>query len=76
MWATVLIILQALCSLGLIVVIMLQSGKEEGLSGALSGSANNYMNKNKQGGLDAALATSTKWIALVWIVLTLTLSLI
>lgn len=76
MWANVLIILQALCSLGLIVVIMLQSGKEEGLSGALSGSSNNYMNKNKKGGLDAALASSTKWIALVWIVLTLTLSLI
>jgi preprotein translocase subunit SecG len=76
MWSTILIILQALCSLGLIVVIMLQSGKEEGLSGALAGSSNSYMNQNKKGGLDAILASSTKWIALVWIVLTLTLSLI
>ncbi len=74
--ATVLVILQALCSLGLIVVIMLQSGKEEGLSGALAGSSDNYMNKNKKGGLDSILATSTKWIALVWIVLTLVLSLV
>ena len=76
MWSTILIILQALCSLGLIVVIMLQSGKEEGLSGALAGSSNSYMNQNKKGGLDAILAASTKWIALVWIVLTLALSLI
>ena len=76
MWSTILIILQALCSLGLIVVIMLQSGKEEGLSGALAGSSNSYMNQNKKGGLDAILASSTKWIALVWIFLTLTLSLI
>ena len=76
MWSTILIILQALCSLGLIVVIMLQSGKEEGLSGALAGSSNSYMNQNKKGSLDSVLASSTKWIALVWIVLTLTLSLI
>lgn len=74
--ATVLIILQALCSLGLIIVIMLQSGKEEGLSGALAGSSNSYMNQNKKGGLDSILASSTKWIALVWIVLTLVLSLV
>ena len=76
MWSTILIILQALCSLGLIVVIMLQSGKEEGLSGALAGSSNSYMNQNKKGSLDSVLASSTKWIALVWIALTLTLSLI
>lgn len=72
---TVLIILQALCSLALIVVVLLQSGKEAGLSGALSGSSDNYMNKNKKGDLDSVLATSTKWIAGVWIVLTLLLSL-
>lgn len=76
MLANIMIILQAVCSVALIVVIMLQSGKEEGLSGALAGSSNSYMNQNKKGGLDSTLASSTKWIALVWIVLTLTLSLI
>lgn len=76
MLANIMIILQAVCSLALIVVIMLQSGKEEGLSGALVGSSNSYMNQNKKGGLDSVLASSTKWIALVWIILTLTLSLI
>ena len=73
---TVLIILEALCSIALIGVVLMQSGKEEGLSGALSGSSNSYMNKNKSSGLDAKLANSTKWIALAWIILTLALSLV
>ena len=73
---TILIILETLCSIALIGVVLLQSGKEEGLSGALSGASNSYMNKNKASGLDAKLASSTKWIALAWIILTLALSLI
>ena len=73
---TVLIVLQALMSLALIVVIMLQSGKEAGLSGALAGNNDTYLGKNGKGGLDKMLASSTKWLALVWIVLTLVLSLI
>ena len=73
---TFLIILEALCSIALIVVVLLQSGKEAGLSGALSGSSDSYLSKNKKGGMDQVLATSTKWIALVWVVLTLILSLV
>lgn len=72
---TVLIVLEALCSLALIVVVLLQSGKEAGLSGAISGASDNYLNKSKKGNLDSVLASSTKWIALVWVVLTLLLSL-
>ena len=73
---TILIILEALCSIALIGVVLMQSGKEAGLSGALSGSSDSYLNKNKKGGLDQILASSTKWIALAWIVLTLVLSLV
>ena len=73
---TVLVVLQALMSLVLIVIIMMQSGKEAGLSGALSGNNDTYLGKNGKGGLDKLLAKYTKWVALVWIVLTLILSLI
>ena len=73
---TVLIILEALASLALTIVVLLQSGKEAGLSGALSGSSDSYLSKNKKGGLDQLLASSTKWIAIVWVVLTLVLSLV
>ena len=73
---TILIIIEALASVALIVVVLLQSGKEAGLSGALSGSSDSYMSKNKKGNLDAMLASSTKWIALAWVLLTLSLSLV
>ena len=72
----ILVVLEALCSVALIGVVLMQSGKESGLSGALSGSSDSYLSKNKKGGLDQILATSTKWIALVWVVLTLVLSLV
>ena len=73
---TFLIILETLASLALTVVVLMQSGKEAGLSGALSGSSDSYLSKNKKGGLAQVLATSTKWIAIVWVVLTLVLSLV
>lgn len=73
---TILIILEALCSVALIAVVLLQSGKEAGLSGALAGSSDSYMSKNKKGNLDAMLASSTKWIAIAWVLLTLALSLV
>ena len=73
---TILIAVEALCSVALIVVVLLQSGKEAGLSGALTGASESYLNKNKKGNLDQILASSTKWIALVWILMTLALSLV
>ena len=73
---TILIVLEAICSIALIGVVLLQSGKEAGLSGALSGSSDSYMSKNKKGNLDAMLASSTKWVALAWVLLTLSLSLV
>ena len=73
---TILIVLEALCSVALIVVVLLQSGKEAGLSGALTGSSDSYLSKNGKGGMDKVLATSTKWIAIAWVLLTLALSLV
>ena len=73
---TILIVLEAIASLALIVVVLLQSGKEAGLSGALTGASETYLNKNKKGNMDQKLASSTKWIALAWVLLTLILSLV
>lgn len=72
----ILTVLEVIASVALIAVVLLQSGKEAGLSGALAGNNDSYMNKSKMGGLDKMLAKLTKWIALAWIVLTLILSLI
>lgn len=69
-------VLEVISSVLLVAVVLVQSGKEAGLSGAVSGNTDSYMNKSKLGGLDKKLASATKWIALVWVVLTLLLSLI
>ena len=73
---TILTVLEVIASLALIVVVLVQSGKESGLSGAIAGNNESYMNKSKLGGLDKVPAKATKWIALAWILLTLVLSLI
>ena len=73
---TVLIILEALCSLALIVVVLMQSGKEAGLSSTFTGASGPYPSTTTKGNLDAGLASATKWIALVWVLLTLSLSLV
>ena len=72
----ILTVLEVIASLALIAVVTMQSGKEAGLSGAIAGNNDSYMNKSKMGGLDKKLAKITKWVALAWILLTLVLCLI
>ena len=72
---TILTVLEILVSVVMIVVVMLQSGKEAGLSGALSGNSDSYLSKSGKS-LDKQLASATKWVALVWLVLTLALCLL
>ena len=72
----ILTVLEVIASLVLVFVVLMQSGKEAGLSGAISGNTESYMSKSKSGNLDKALASATKWVALVWVGLTLALSLI
>ena len=73
----ILTILEVISSVALILVILFQSGKEAGLSSAIAGgNQDTYLSKNKGGNLDKMLASATKWIALAWILLTLSLSMI
>ena len=71
---TILIVLEVIASLALIVIVLFQSGKEAGLSGALTGGAETYLGKGKGESLDKKLASATKWVALAWVLLTLILS--
>ncbi len=70
----VLIVVEVIASVALVAVVLMQSGKESGLSGALSGNSDSYLSKSGKS-LDKTLAKATKWIALVWILLTLALNL-
>ena len=69
-----LTLIKVLASLFLICVVLLQSGKSAGLSGAIAGGADTFLSKSK--GLDEKLAKMTKWVALVFVLLTFILNLI
>jgi len=67
----VFIVLQLLSCIFLISVIILQSGKRSGLSGAISGAAETFFDKNRARTIDAFLARWTKFIAIAFFVLVL-----
>ena len=69
----IITILQLLCGLAIILAVMVQSGKNAGLSGAIGGVADSFLAKNKAKTLDAKLARATKWIGAAFLVLTLIL---
>ena len=57
-------------------VVLFQSGTNAGLSGAIAGNTDSFMSRNKSNSLDAKLAKATKWIAIVFVVITLILNII
>ena len=69
----VITILQLLCGLAIILIVLFQSGKSSGLSGAIGGVADSFLAKNKARTLDAKLARATKWVGALFLVLTLAL---
>ena len=71
-----LTILQLISAVAVTAIVLMQSGKRSGLSGAIAGAADSFMSKNKATTWDAKLAKATKWVAIIFMVLTLVLSLI
>ena len=69
-------VLQLLCGLGIILIVLFQSGKSAGLSGAIGGVADSFLAKNKAKTLDAKLARATKWIGALFLILTMALLII
>lgn len=71
-----LTIIQVVSAASLVGIVLFQSGKNAGLSGAIAGAADSFMSKNKAKTIDAKLAKLTKWVAAAFIILTLVLNLI
>ncbi|WP_246942559.1 preprotein translocase subunit SecG [Bacillus pinisoli] len=63
--------LLVLVSISLIVVVLLQSGKSAGLSGAISGGAEQLFGKQKARGIDAVLHRITIVLSVLFFVLTI-----
>ena len=69
MAVTILSIIQVLSGAVLILFVLGQSGL-----GMISGASDSFLSKNKAKSADAKLARWTKWVAIVFIVLTLVLN--
>lgn len=74
--ALVLSIIDVVICLFLIAVVLLQSGKRAGLSGAISGGAETFFGKNKARSMDAQLSRATMIASIFFVVLTLTLNIL
>jgi preprotein translocase subunit SecG len=61
-------------SIALIVVVLAQTGRSAGLSGAISGGAEQIMGKQKARGIDALLSKLTTIIAVAFIILSVTVA--
>ena len=71
---TILMVVQIICALLLVLVVTVQSGKSSGLGNTLSGSSETFLSNNKAATFDAKLSRATKWIAGVFMLLTLALN--
>ncbi|TFD95864.1 preprotein translocase subunit SecG [Jeotgalibacillus sp. R-1-5s-1] len=68
---TLLTVLLVITSISLIVVVLLQSGKSAGLSGAISGGAEQLFGKQKARGIDLVLNRLTIVLSVLFFVLTI-----
>ena len=68
-------ILQVIVGLLIILMVLFQSGKSQGL-GAIGGAADTFLAKGKAKSLDAKLARATKWVGALFLVLTLVLNIL
>ena len=71
---TVLITLLVIVSIGLIAVVLLQSGKSAGLSGAISGGAEQLFGKQKACGIDLVLHRITVVLSVLFFGITVTVA--
>ena len=68
-------IVQLVLSIALVLIVLLQQSRRQGLSGAISGAADTFFSKNKSKGLDALLVKLTIVVAVLFVIVTLVLNL-
>lgn len=68
-------VLYVLICLALVVLVLFQESKTQGLSGSINGVAETYWGKNKGRSMEGALEKGTKILAALFIVLSVVLNL-
>lgn len=71
---TIILIIFAIDCIALTVIVLLQEGKSAGL-GTIAGAAETYWGQNKGRSMEGALVKSTKFMAILFIVLSIVLNL-
>lgn len=71
---TVLLIIFAIDCIALTTIVLLQEGKSAGL-GSIAGAAESYWGQNKGRSMEGALVKSTKFLAVLFMVLSVVLNL-
>ena len=72
----ILLILYIIVCVALTVVVILQEGKQAGLTGAISGAAESYWGKNKGRSMEGGLVVATRVLAVLFVLISLLLTLI
>ena len=68
-------IIYVLVCIALSVVVLMQEGKQAGLSGSISGAAESYWGKNKGRSMEGALVNATRVLSVVFILFSILLCL-
>ena len=72
---TILLLVYILVCCVLTVIVLMQEGKQAGLTGAISGAAETYWGKNKGRSMEGGLELATRILAVVFVVLSIILNL-
>lgn len=75
-WQIIVTLLHIIFALSIIIIVLLQSGKSAGLSGAIAGGAETFFGKNKGRTIDAMLSKYTSIAAIAFLVTSVVLFLI
>ncbi len=71
---TALIIVHVIISVVLVATVLMQSGKQQGLSGAIAGGAETFFGKNKGRTIDGVLKKVTAVVALLFVISSIVLA--
>lgn len=72
---TILLIVYIIVCVALTIVVLMQEGKQAGLTGAISGAAETYWGKNKGRSMEGGMILATKILATLFVVISLLLNL-
>lgn len=71
----ILLIVYIIVAVVLTVLVLMQEGKQAGLTGAISGAAESYWGKNKSRSMEGGLVLATRILGTLFIILSIVLNL-